>query len=194
MILHKLYYSQPMTRKKAFFFHSFFMNQYLLSSSGVQPSLYYHLFESRAKRYVNDDAPLFIDAADTKSYLSFNQLRSHVREFAAHLIDKGMKQGDIVAICAPGAVSVAMDEQYGLVANANDNNNQIEYPIVMHGVIASGKKYSSDRASLMNMSDNIRWRGNACPRRFNWPRDCSIVQDGKANHGGDTCQDPACCT
>lgn len=102
-------------RKKAFFFHSSYMNQYLLSSSGVQPSLYYHLFESRAKRYVNDDAPLFIDAADTKRYLSFNQLRSHVREFAAHLIDKGMKQGDIVAICAPGAVSVAMDEQYVLL-------------------------------------------------------------------------------
>ncbi|KAJ8661118.1 hypothetical protein O0I10_003341 [Lichtheimia ornata] len=89
----------------------------LLPSLGVQPSLYNHLFESRAKRYVNDDAPLFIDAVGAKRFLSFAQLRNHVRAFAAHLIDQGVQQGDIVAICAPGA---------------------IEYPIVMHGVIASG--------------------------------------------------------
>lgn len=85
------------------------MDRSLLPSLGVQPSLYNHLFESRVKRYVNDEAPLFIDAVDTKRFISFVQLRNHVRAFASHLIDKGVQQGDIVAICAPGAVSITVD-------------------------------------------------------------------------------------
>lgn len=127
----------------------------LLPSLGVQPSLYNHLFESRAKRYVNDDAPLFIDAVGAKRFLSFAQLRNHVRAFAAHLIDQGVQQGDIVAICAPGAVSATMDKDRVVVLHVADyDDHQIEYPIVMHGVIASGKKDNNSKVTLINMDDN----------------------------------------
>ncbi|CAG8662257.1 10304_t:CDS:2, partial [Funneliformis mosseae] len=70
---------------------------------------------------VSEDKPIFIDGLTDKK-LTFAELKSNAKKFAAGLQDKvGFKRGDVLSIFSP---------------------NQVDYPTVIFGTIAAGGKVS----------------------------------------------------